>query len=47
MEMPAPWKPQIGFHRALEISHSPRDFHIPTADRRKKLTGKLSPMYPV
>ena len=32
MEMPALWKPQNGFHSALEISHRTRDFHIPTAD---------------
>jgi hypothetical protein len=32
MEMPALWKPQNGFHSALEISHTTRDFHIPTAD---------------
>jgi hypothetical protein len=32
MEMPAPWKPQNGFHSALEISHTTRDSHIPTAD---------------
>ena len=25
------WKPQNGFHRDLEISHSTRDSHIPTA----------------
>ena len=32
VEMPAPWKPQNGFHSALEISHTTRDSHIPTAD---------------
>ena len=32
MEMPARWKPQNGFHSALEISHTTRDSHIPTAD---------------
>ena len=32
MEMPALWKPQNGFHSALEISHTTRDSHIPTAD---------------
>jgi hypothetical protein len=32
MEMPALWKPQNGFHSALEISHRTRDSHIPTAD---------------
>jgi len=32
VEMSAPWKPQNGFHRALEISHRTRDSHIPTAD---------------
>ena len=32
VEMPAPWKPQNGFHSALEISHKTRDSHIPTAD---------------
>ena len=31
VEMTAPWKPQTGFHRALEISHRPRDSHIPTS----------------
>ena len=31
MEMPARWKPQNGFHSALEISHSTRDSHISTA----------------
>ena len=44
MEMPAPWKPQNGFHTALEISHSTRDSHIPTADHcvshKKKKTTK-------
>jgi hypothetical protein len=43
MEMPAPWKPQNGFHRALEISHSTRDSHISTAGhglshKKKKTT---------
>ena len=33
MEMPALWKPQNGFHSALEISPRTRDSHIPTADR--------------
>lgn len=32
MEMPALWKPQNGFHSALEISQRTRDSHIPTAD---------------
>jgi len=32
MEMPALWKPQNGFHSTLEISHTTRDSHIPTAD---------------
>jgi hypothetical protein len=32
MEMPARWKPQNGSHSALEISHTTRDSHIPTAD---------------
>jgi hypothetical protein len=32
MEMPALWKPQNGFHSALEISPRTRDSHIPTAD---------------
>ena len=32
MEMSALWKPQNGFHSALEISHTTRDSHIPTAD---------------
>ena len=31
VEMPAPWKPQTGFHRALEISRRTRDSHIPTS----------------
>ena len=31
MEMPALWKPQNGFHSALEISPRTRDSHIPTA----------------
>ena len=31
MEMSALWKPQNGFHSALEISHRTRDSHIPTA----------------
>jgi hypothetical protein len=31
VEMPAPWKPQTGFHRALEISQRARDSHIPTS----------------
>ena len=31
VEMPAPWKPQTGFHRALEISQRTRDSHIPTS----------------
>lgn len=30
MEMPRPWKSQNDFHSRLEISHRPRDFHIPT-----------------
>ena len=30
-EMPAPWKPQTGFHRALEISQRTRDSHVPTS----------------
>jgi hypothetical protein len=47
MEMPARWKPQNGFHRALEISHTTRDSHIPTADRcvsHKKKTRKTYDM---
>jgi hypothetical protein len=32
VEMSAPWKPQNGFHRALEISQRTRDSHISTAD---------------
>lgn len=32
VEMAARWKPQNGFHSALEISHRTRDSHIPTAD---------------
>jgi hypothetical protein len=35
VEMAAPWKPQTGFHRALEISQRVRDFHISTADDLK------------
>ena len=31
MEMPALWKPQNGFHSALEISQRTRDSHISTA----------------
>jgi hypothetical protein len=31
VEMPAPWKPQTGFHRALEISPRARDSHISTS----------------
>ena len=34
MEMPALWKPQNGFHSALEISPRTRDSHIPTTDPR-------------
>src|SRR6266851_1357658 len=34
MQMTAPWKPQNGFHRALEISQRTRDFHIRTAKTR-------------
>jgi hypothetical protein len=48
MEMPAPWKPQNGFHSALEISHTTRDSHIPTADhfvsRKKKRKRKTYDM---
>jgi hypothetical protein len=48
MEMPALWKPQNGFHSALEISHTTRDFHIPTADHfvshKKKTTRKTYDM---
>ena len=44
MEMPALWKPENGFHSALEISHTTRDSHIPTADHcvshKKKTTTK-------
>ena len=32
MEMTRLWKSQNDFHRSLEISHSTRDSHIPTAD---------------
>jgi hypothetical protein len=32
VEMAALWKPQNGFHSALEISQRTRDSHIPTAD---------------
>jgi len=51
MEMPSLWKPQIGFHRDLEISPSARDSHIPTADRslmgtEKKRTGPEQKCYP-
>ena len=34
MEMAAAWKPQNGFHTALEISHRPRDSHISTGAHR-------------
>jgi hypothetical protein len=34
MQMTAPWKPQYGFHRALEISQRTRDSHIRTAKTR-------------
>jgi len=34
MEMTRPWKSQNDFHSRLEISHSTRDSHIPTADHR-------------
>jgi len=48
MEMPALWKPQNGFHSALEISHTTRDSHIPTADHflshKKKTTKKTYDM---
>jgi hypothetical protein len=44
VEMAALWKPQNGFHSALEISHTTRDSHIPTADHsclsHKKKTTK-------
>jgi len=36
MQMTAPWKPQNGFHRALEISQRTRDSHIRTAKTRLK-----------
>src|SRR5580704_12043097 len=32
--MSGPWKSQNDFHRPLEISHTTRDFHIPTAAHR-------------
>jgi hypothetical protein len=53
MEMSLLWKSQNDFHRSLEISHTTRDFHIPTADpllffcENKKRTQKVLPMYPV
>ena len=55
VEMPFLWKPHTGFHRNLEISHRPRDFHIPTAvllvSQRKnnnpETDHKVLPMYPV
>ena len=31
MEMTRPWTSQHDVHRRLEISHTTRDFHIPTA----------------
>jgi len=34
VEMTSPWTPQHGVHRDLEISHSTRDSHIPTANPR-------------
>lgn len=40
MEMPALWKPQNGFHSALEISHTTRDSHIPTADHPLSQKGE-------
>jgi hypothetical protein len=44
VEMSVPWKSQNDFHRPLEISHSTRDFHIPTAgsffEEKKKNTGE-------
>ena len=45
MEMPALWTPQHGVHSALEISHTTRDSHIPTADRvlsHKKKTKRTT-----
>ena len=56
VEMPRPWKSQNDFHRRLEISHSTRDSHIPTADyssgsedekRTTRSETKVLPMYPV
>jgi hypothetical protein len=32
--MPRPWKSQNDFHSRLEISHRPRDSHIPTGDHQ-------------
>ncbi len=51
MEMPSLWKPQIGFHRDLEISPRTRDSHIPTADpslmdTEKERTGPEQKCYP-
>src|SRR5713101_2194691 len=34
MEMTRLWKSQTDFHSRLEISHTTRDSHIPTADHR-------------
>ncbi len=34
MEMTRLWKSKNDFHSRLEISHSTRDFHIPTAASR-------------
>ena len=37
---PGPWKSQNDFHRPVEISHSTRDSHIPTAAPRRSRTGR-------
>lgn len=36
MEMARPWTAQHAAHRRLEISHTTRDFHIPTAASREE-----------
>jgi hypothetical protein len=48
VEMPRPWTAQTAVHRRLEISHSPRDFHIPTSrvlmgvkNEKNDQTGRL------
>jgi predicted mannosyl-3-phosphoglycerate phosphatase (HAD superfamily) len=40
MEMTRLWKSKNDFHSRLEISHSTRDFHIPTAASRISIKKK-------